>query len=538
MAKNAVNHGVTTYNFVKNTKERGIMAIVDPVNRQRLQFDEASAFKAWYNVRFGDNTMGITDEELGIIQQSWGDKREGWEDIAQDVTKYEMSDEDLDKALEAGRNYAKEQSGHDGSKADWVKPVVSAGGAVAGAITTMGVKWAGGQTATFVAGKSSEFLAQEFTGKGTKLVSKKVTGKSVETVTQEAGKEAGQTGTIQTTKKAAKLSDIVTVGIGVASAAAYWAGGEPNKDEVDSLKELQIIEEEQAALLISEEQSRIDDARQYSEDLASDIESATEDTNDAIADVKANIDVQADVRRNIMNKQARGIALEESDKEQLKETADIMNAGKGEIDGLQEDNQGFVGNATDEMEGLQGDFDASAEAMANTQAITDFSGGYDTQTRTMCYVSAGAQGLTGVETGIAAAKLLGKGPLGWIFGAIGVATAGVLGVEAGRQYKMAGDADSEIDTREYTEDINNETRALYDESLEDYTGYIEIATTQEVKRPEEVIPEDVDPEKNPINVNGFASNSGTITSTGTEGLVIGSEPTQENTNKKKTGKTK
>ena len=272
--------------------------------------------------------------------------------------------------------------------------------------------------------------------------------------------------------------------------------------------------------------------------MASDIESATEDTNDAIADVKANIDVQADVRRNIMNKQARGIALEESDKEQLKETADIMNAGKGEIDGLQEDNQGFVGNATDEMEGLQGDFDASAEAMANTQAITDFSGGYDTQTRTMCYVSAGAQGLTGVETGIAAAKLLGKGPLGWIFGAIGVATAGVLGVEAGRQYKMAGDADSEIDTREYTEDINNETRALYDESLEDYTGYIEIATTQEVKLPEEVIPEDVDPEKNPINVNGFASNSGTITSTGTEGLVIGSEPTQENTNKKKTGKTK
>lgn len=473
----------------------GIMAIQDSFNISNALNSQSYAYKCWYNYNYGNNTMGISAKDMGQITQTWNSQLDNWRAVAlDDENAYEIEDDDFSRAKKSGRDNAEEKSGHDGSK----------GGMIARGTTDAAV--VGAVQVTKLAAKG--FVNK--LGEGVaKAVGQKVGGEAV----KEGVKGGLKKGASETAKKAtkAKGSWSIEAPLALAMATLYQAK-KPNKTEKEACDKLQdeMVNSQNALMSAQDDMTTAGDEVTA---LADEAQMLNEDANNDIEDKKSEYDTYKATYDALMAKVEAGETLTEDEKELLKELAPIMQElGEG-IGETQEDATDLTGDIYDEMGTYQDTYNNAAETVAEVQGVTDFAESFDSATRTMCYVEAGAQTLNaasgikaGVQAGISAAASFGFNAWAWACAAMG-ASAGVMsGLGAKQQFQWAGEVGTEIGMRKDTQDFNATTNDIYDESIENYDGMMTGVEDLELEIPKDM--EDFDETMEGINEGATVALSG------------------------------
>ena len=89
------------------------------VNMAQALYSPTYAKKCWMNYYYQGNSMNISATEIGQIEATWHKEVKDWKTTAtRDVNKYEIIDDDIDKAKDTGKNKAKSATGYKNSAGD------------------------------------------------------------------------------------------------------------------------------------------------------------------------------------------------------------------------------------------------------------------------------------------------------------------------------------------------------------------------------------------------------------------------------------
>ena len=399
---------------------------------------------------------------------------EKWKSV--DNTQYKIDDDDWNAAKDAGKDRAKEETGHDGSKQSALRVI---GLDAAGAAATGAMAIAGKKIGSFISNKGANFIGKSYSYLECHGSEKNLLGKEIKN-----GNSAGK-----------NVSDIITVGIGVAAAANYqW--NRPNEDQHDAAMKLfnaaegggGLLEEGQYSL--EEAQSIMEAASEETQALTEEAEEINEDANEQIEDDKTNFDFFRKQYEYLKAKAESGEKLTPDEKAVLAKLAPIMEQMVTDINDTQEGAATDLNDKSEEIAGFESEYDTGAETMAEVQGLTDFAEGFDSSTRTMAYIEGVSQGITSVTTGAAAARLATKGGLSFgvtlALAAAGGVAAVRLGFASKEQFQWAGQIGQEIDVREQTQDLGTETEEVYDTELDNFASNLDIIQDLEIEVPEDV----------------------------------------------------
>ena len=472
------------------------MAIQDSFNLSKATTSQAYAYKCWYNYNYGGNTMKISSKDMGEITQTWNGELKNWRATASnDENAYEIEDDDYSTAKLNGKESAKDKTGYDGGKggmiANGVGDVVASGfAAVGGKVVAKGMAKIGLGYKDTLGGHAA---------------------------TEDAGK--------------GKLSDIATVIMASAVAAKYYIA-KPNKVQKEACDELQNTMQDAKASLAAA-QDDMSSAGDEIVDLSDQAQAYNEDANDEIEDKKTEYDMYKASYDALMEKVNSGESLTEDEKALMKELVAMMQQLGVDIGDLSDETTDNVGEIYDEMGTYQDTYDNAASTMGEVEGVTDYAESFDSTTRAMCYVEAGAQTVNGISAGLAAARLAGKAFVGWAFAAIGAAAAASSGIAATQQFKWAGDVGTEINARKETQDLNATTISMYDENIDVYAGQMEGVEDLELEIPEDM--EDPEGMSEQLGEESSAVLAQNTTPDGTTGAVVTggtntSTPTTTSTN--------
>lgn len=434
---------------------------------------EAACKKAYLNYHCYGNTMGISDKEMGEITSAWSGRLASWQaTVSKDENKYEFDDSEFSQSKAKGKQAAQDATGYKGGKGNMVgRGVGDAAWSVGSAIGMKGV------------GKGLSALGKGAGKIGMKGAEKGL-NKAGEAVTNAAGKEVGK-GSAK--KGAAKLSDIVTVSMTAASLAMYLAK-KPNKEQVDAAKVLRDEEMPAAQAALTDSQAEMEEMSEELISLSDEANEANEEANEQIEEEKSQYDMFMESFVALKEKAESGEALTDGEKELYESLVESMGESGEVITEMSEDATDVVSDIYGDMETYQEGYDAAADTMGEVQGLTDFAESFDGATKTMCFVEAGVQGLNGISAGLAAVKLMGKGPVGWAFAALGYATAAGSAVTAAEQIGMAKEVGQEIDARQATQDFNTETMDMYTEEVDAYDGFMTDVEDLELEIPDDIEP--------------------------------------------------
>lgn len=432
------------------------MAIKDSFNLSQATTSQSYAYKCWYNYNYGNNTMKISAKDMGEITQTWNSELKNWRANAEnDDNKYEIEDDDYSTAKLNGKESAKDKTGYDGGK----------GGMIANTTTDCALGATTALTSTVLNKAAGTFLMQNGGG----------------AVNKVGLKIAAKSGGGSSSKH---LGDVATVILASATAAKYYIA-KPNKEQKQACDELQnTMDDSQASLQMAQED--MTSAGDEIVDLSDQAIAYNEDANDDIEDKKTEYDMYKASYDALMEKVKSGETLSEDEKALLQELVPIMQQLGLGISETSQETTDLVGEIYDEMGTYQDTYDNAAETMGEVEGVTDYAESFDEATKTSCYFESGAQTLNATGAGIAAAKLLGKGPWGWAFAGIGVAAAASSGVAATQQFQWAGKVGNEIDKRRETQDINATSLEMYDENIDVYQGQLEGVEDLEMEIPEDM----------------------------------------------------
>ena len=461
------------------------MAIQDSFNLSRATSSQSYAFKCWYNYNYGGNTMKISSKDMGEITQTWNGELKNWRANAEnDDNKYEIDDDDYTTAKLNGKESAKDKTGYDGGKGGMIANTVFDGlAAGAGAVTG---KWVG-------------------RGLGNVLDKKGVC------VLYDSNKNPA----IKSGDDNVKLSDVATV-IMASAVAAKYVIAKPNKEQKKACDELQnTMTDSQNALTTAQEDMAV--ASDEITDLSDQAIAYNEDAKEEIEDKKTEYDMYKTSYDALMVKVNNGETLSEDEKTLLKELVPLMQEMGIGINETSEEATNIVSEIHDEMGTYQDTYDNVAETIGEVEGVTDYAENFDSATRTMCYVEAGAQTINAASATKAAAKLMGKGPWGWGFAALGAAAAAGSGVAAYQQYNWAGEVGNEIHMRRDTQEINATAMDIFEENTDIYSGQIE-----GVEELEHEIPDDME-DSNAL-VEQLTEESSVVLAQTTQNNEINTEP--------------
>lgn len=457
------------------------MAIQDSFNLSKATTSQAYAYKCWYNYNYGGNTMKISSKDMGEITQTWNGELKNWRATASnDENAYEIEDDDYSTAKLNGKESAKDKTGYDGGK----------GGMIANGV--------------------GDVLASGFAAVGGKVVAKGMAKIGLGYKDTLGGHAA--------TKDVGKgnLSDIATVIMASAVAAKYYIA-KPNKEQKEACDELQnTMQDAQASLAAA--QDDMSSAGDEVVDLSDEAQAYNEDANDEIEDKKTEYDMYKASYDALMEKVNSGESLTEDEKALMQELVPMMQQLGVDIGDLSDETTDNVGEIYDEMGTYQDTYDNAASTMGEVEGVTDYAEGFDSATRTMCYVESGAQTLNATGAGLAAARLAGKAFVGWAFAAIGVAAAASSGIAAAQQFKWAGEVGTEIGLRKETQDLNATTTDMYDENIDIYAGQMEGVEDLELEIPEDM--EDPEGMSEQLGEESSAVLAQNTTPDGTTGAVV------------------
>ncbi len=423
------------------------MAISGSFNLSQATTSQSYAYKCWYNYNYGGNTMGISAKDMGEITQTWNSELTKWRASAktsQDENKYEIADDDFNTAKNNAKETIKDETGCNGKK----------GGMITNGVTDLALSAAAATTGKVVANVAVKKAAS----KGVTLGFKGSKGKGI--------------------------SDIATVVMAAAVAAKYWIA-KPNKTQKEACDELQnSMTDSQAALASA--QGDMETYASEVEELSDEATAQNEDANDSIEEDKTEFDMYKASYDALIEKMQSGEPLTEEEKNLLNELIPLMQELGVNIEETSNETTDNVGALYDEMGTYQEGYDDAASTMAEVEGVTDYAEGFDSATRAMCYVETAAQGINALGAGIAAAKLAGKGPVGWAFAAVGAAAAASSTYAGVQQSKWAGDVGTEIGKRKETQDLNVDTQGIYDENIDVYAGQLENVEGLELEIPDDI----------------------------------------------------
>ena len=430
----------------------------------------------------------LTGSQRGQLAAQWGvDKIKLWESV--DSTQYKIDDESWDASKSAGKDKAKEVTGHDGSKESVLRVgidgVASVGGAIGAAAPTLLGKGVHGGLNLFSSGVGELVNTGEVGSEGVQ---------NVFTIKEGAGDKVSNA-----TKGDKNLGDIATIVLTSAVALKYRLS-KPNEDQHKAAMELYNAEEGSGLLSdgqtsLAEAQDIMKDATEQTTALTEEAQDVNEEANENIEDDKTNLDFFRKQYEYLKAKAEGGEKLTPDEKALIQKLAPIMEQMVTDIGDTQENASTELNDKYSQIEGFEGTYDEGAETIAEVQGVTDFAEGFDSATKTMATIEGIAQGLNGASAGVAAGRLAAKsGGLGfWVvapFVAMGAATAVSSGFASAEQFKWAGEVGAEVDYREATQDLGVETEDVYTEELDNFAGNMEIIDDMELEVPEDVaIPE-------------------------------------------------
>ena len=443
------------------------MAIQDSFNLNNALTSQSYAYKCWYNYNYGNNTMGISASDMGEITQTWSGELTNWRATASDdENAYEIEDDDFSSAKASGKSTAQDQTGYEGggkgkmATRSAVDVVAGAGGAV------------------FTSGVLNGALSGLSSG---------VTAGMANATASVLGKNAINAKAHSTSSG----SWIVGAPLSLATGTAYMAK-KPNKDQKEACDALQneMTNSQNALYSAQEDMSTMSDEIV---ELTDEANSYNEDTNETIAENKAEYDTYQASYEALMEKVRSGQTLTEDEKSLLKELVPIMQELGVTITETSEDTTDVVSEIFDEMGTYQEGYDNAAATMAEVEGVTDYAESFDEATRANCYAEGVAQGLnaaSGTTAAVKAGSFAASGGIftawAWGFAAMGAAGAAMSGTGTAQQLKWAGEVGTEIDMRRATQDLNASSLEVYDESVDGYEGNMTIVEDMEMLIPEDL----------------------------------------------------
>ena len=482
------------------------MAIQDSFNLSNALSSQAYAYKCWYNYNYGNNTMGISAQDMGEITQTWNSELHNWQATAMDdENAYEIEDDDFSTAKQNGRDQAEDKIGYDGKQGGQITRNVltitsSAASFVATSAPTIGkaVGNAVNKVSAKITGKAAakeatKEVAKEASKEATQKVTNEVTKEAGEAVGKEAGQKAGEEAASQGAEQASKegskkagVSAWVSAALAIATTSMYFIK-RPNKEQKEACDDLQdeMVNSQNALYSAQEDMS---DAGEEVTALSDEAQSYNEEANETIEDNKSEYDTYKASYDALMEKVKSGEPLTDSEKELLEELILLMEGlGNGILE-TQKETSDTVDDIYGDMGTYQEDYDNAASTVGEVQGVTDYAESFDRSTQIMCNVE-GASQLLNAANGIAAgSRLIASGGIaGWLVGGAAIVAGGASAAAAApEQFKWAGEVGTEIDMREMTQDLNSTTNDIYDESISGYEGSMEVLENFELEMPEDM----------------------------------------------------
>lgn len=417
-------------------------------------------FKYYINYWYQGNSLGIEDGEIGQIQSAWSDKLPAWkhyvEDVAPDGTVYEIDESDYEAAMQAGEDYGKDLTGYGNSGWDKTKQITrEVGTGVATGLHGFQVVKAGGLSALGQTGG-------KFLGVGG--------GQALTETAKQTGKESLKT----VLGKAGGL--LISCALDLAMAALYWFI-RPNKEQYEAAMKVNEELGTQQGLL-NDASNDITNYELAVMDLNDEAGQVVDDANQRMAEKKVEYDYNRDTIEYFKSDVTSGYRLTEGDVEAYKGALQHMNQAGAEIELTRAGASDQTNALFDKMSGYTEGFDAAAETMGEVQGFTDYAEGFDKRTQDCCKAEMAMQYLNMAIAAMDVARCLTKIALtmGWGMAVYGVCmamsvTAGYMDYKAAIEQKTwADNIGNEIAGREMTQDLQTETKGLYDDTITNYDG--------------------------------------------------------------------
>ena len=450
----------------------------------------------------------LDDKSKNTIISKYGmEQVTQWESV--DSTDYILDDESWNEARSSTKDNTAEQVGYSGDKNYGTIGRTAAAGANL-AIATVGREFVGKIASKIVGEKITQKLGQKAVEQAATAQLKR---EGAEQIAQQKGEKV--------------LGDIATAILTSAVAAAYLAK-KPNKEQYEAL--MKVLEEQfpMGNNALTETQADMEDARDNISEISEEAEETNDEANETIADEKVKFDMYKTQYDALQMKQNSGTALEPYEKALMQKLAPLMKE-KGEIiTATQEDTTEDVNGLYEDIEEFQEVYDYSAETIAEVQGITDYSEGFDSATRLMCYIEAAAQGMNAASATIAAAKLWAKSGLTFgatsVFATMATVAAGISLNGVYEQFKMGQEINSEVHERNALQDYEAETYDLYEAELDSFVGSMEDIEDLELEVPEDIeAPTDTGANTSLLSValNNESSANGTGGKNGTNYTALG-----------------
>ena len=506
------------------------MAIIgNAFDAARAQRSSEYAYSCWYNYKYENNTLNISDEDMQAIQEKWNKNIAHWISVAsQDNTEYKLDDDEWDISYQKGWDDAADKSGHNGDTtknqiSNSANSTLTTGSGVLSATvsiaTDVAIKTATKaaekaaetvikKTGEYFAAQTAEMVAKSAATQAAKIAAEEgvktsvregfglASGRAIEaTIAKNAADKAAKVAsekstelvtakaaehtTSETAKKATKFAGwMITAPLSLAAGILYTTT-KPNKKEHDALEELaqQIIEEQST---ISGQEVTLEEKEAEITELSEQATKATEDSNQEIANKQEKYVKNMASYKILMARVASGESVRDSDKALLKGTARNLKTAGEEITSLRDKRQDEILVASDEIESKQGDYDSVAETLAKIQGLTDLCESYDQATRTLCIVEAASQSLNiasgvqaSIEAGIAAASSMGFNVYAIACVAMGVSGAVMSGVGVFEQSKFAIDLKDVVNTRTTAQNMLEHANGYYEGSIDKFATHLE-----------------------------------------------------------------
>ena len=448
---------------------------------------EAACRRAYINYHCYENSMGITEDEMSEIVQTWGNRVNSWQNsVSNDENEYEFDDSDF-KAYNRGRQEVEDASGKANKGGQIARGAVDAVAGIGGAAWNVAT---GGLGALAKEGKalfSKEMLNSNLfnpgstanvAGEATKGVTKEVT----EEVTKEVTEETAENATKEVSK-AAEWSTYIQAALAIATALMYRID-KPNKDEVAACDEYQnLLGNAQYALM--DAQDIMEDAKDELEKLSDEAYEKNEEGNEQIEENKTEQDFYLMSLNSLKAKAESGTPLTKAEQAFYNNLVKVINSAGTNIQDTSENMTDEVGEIYDEMGGFQEVYDDAASTSVEVLGMTDEAESLDKSTKAMCILQSVSQGMNAASGVMAGAKLMGMGWWNWALGIASIAAGVSSGVAVAEQISMAKNVQDEINVRETTQGMNVQTQEMYEEEIDVYEGLMTGVEDLEIEEPEE-----------------------------------------------------
>ena len=429
----------------------------------------AEAQRMYIDYHCYGNTLHTSDEEMGYIVHEYSDQISRWrKSVTDDVNEYKFDDSEFENWKAQGKQDAKESAGYENTNSQRRLEGARAYGSAA----------VNGLNAMYASGRAANGAA---TAIGNAVANASGSSSGAASAAAKGGGSA-----------------YIQAGIAIATLAAYMVK-KPNEEQAkacdDLLEQMTQLQQE-----LVEYQGQMETMAQEISEATEEAQTVNEEANDSMDTSKTEYDVFVESYSALVEK-AKTEGLTDEERTLVENLFTALAATGDDIDTTQEDAQTIVGDIYSDLGTYQEGYDEAARGMANVQGVTEYAEEFDVSTHDKCNASAIGQAANAITGAFSGAKLIAMAAShGWwgiadvILGGAAIAAGAGSGLAANEQRTMAQGVQTEIDSRTATQGLNENTRGLYDQEINNYeismgnVENLELIVPEDVGVPTETIP--------------------------------------------------